>query len=151
MLLFMWCFDSTNCTFIPVLMKIADRLSIWCCIGNATADALTAVTAADDMTTQEKSLNACKEHQCIVCMNWTLCHAVSAEAVQQLLAVADDLDAKGTPIGKGTTAKAWAVQHILLSCKKRKEKLVIFSQYLTDLDELELVLQEVCMPTQINS
>jgi len=63
--------------------------------------------------------------------------------VQQLLAVADDLADKGTALGKGTTAKAWAVQHILHSCEKRKEKLVIFSQYLMDLDELEQVLQQV--------
>ena len=63
--------------------------------------------------------------------------------MQQLLAVADDLANKGTALGKGTTAKAWAVQHILHSCEKRKEKLVIFSQYLMDLDELEHVLQQV--------
>ena len=63
--------------------------------------------------------------------------------MQQLLALADDLAEKGTALGKGTTAKAWAVQHILHSCEKRKEKLVIFSQYLMDLDELEHVLQQV--------
>ena len=63
--------------------------------------------------------------------------------MQQLLAVADELADKGTALGKGTTAKAWAVQHILHSCEKRKEKLVIFSQYLMDLDELEHVLQQV--------
>ncbi len=63
--------------------------------------------------------------------------------MQQLLAVADDLADKGTALGKGTTAKAWAVQHILHSCVKRTEKLVIFSQYLMDLDELEHVLQQV--------
>ncbi len=63
--------------------------------------------------------------------------------MQQLLAVADDLADKGTALGKGTTAKAWAVQHILHSCEKRNEKLVIFSQYLMDLDELEHVLQQV--------
>lgn len=64
-------------------------------------------------------------------------------AVRQLLSVADNLEEEGSALGQGTTAKAWAVQHILQSCIRRKEKLVIFSQYLMDLDELELVLQEV--------
>ncbi|KAL0036516.1 hypothetical protein WJX77_010974 [Trebouxia sp. C0004] len=69
-------------------------------------------------------------------------HKLPPEAVQQLLAVAGDLADKGTALGKGTTAKAWAVQHILHSCEKREEKLVIFSQYLMDLDELEHMLQQ---------
>ncbi|DBA87025.1 TPA: hypothetical protein ACH3X2_000400 [Trebouxia sp. C0005] len=68
-------------------------------------------------------------------------HKLPPEAVQQLLAVADDLAEKGTALGQVTTAKAWAVQHILHRCKKHNEKLVIFSQYLMDLDELEHVLQ----------
>ena len=67
-----------------------------------------------------------------------------AEAAQRLLAVRDELEAAGTPLGAAQTAKAWAVQHILQSCQKRREKLVIFCQYLTDLDEVEGVLSKVC-------
>lgn len=66
-----------------------------------------------------------------------------AEVVQQLLAVAEELEAAGTPLGAGPTAKAWATQHILQRCIKRGEKLVIFCQYLTDLDNIEAALQQV--------
>ena len=67
----------------------------------------------------------------------------TAEAVQRLLEVSDELTAAATPLGGSQTAKAWAVQHILQSCKKRGEKLVIFCQYLTDLDEIEIALKKV--------
>ena len=66
-----------------------------------------------------------------------------AEAVQRLLALAKEEAADGCNLSKAGTAKAWAVQHILQSCQRRKEKLVIFCQFLTDLDEMELVLQQV--------
>ena len=66
-----------------------------------------------------------------------------AEVVQQLLAVAEELKVAGTPLGAGPTAKAWATQHILQRCIKRGEKLVIFCQYLTDLDNIEAALQQV--------
>ena len=60
-----------------------------------------------------------------------------------MLAVAEELEAAGTPLGAGPTAKAWATQHILQRCIKRGEKLVIFCQYLTDLDNIEAALQQV--------
>ena len=66
-----------------------------------------------------------------------------AEAIQGLLALAEEEPGAADKLGEVTTAKAWAVQHILNSCQKRKEKLVFFCQYLTDLDELELIFQEV--------
>ncbi|MCJ1368637.1 hypothetical protein MMC16_007782 [Acarospora aff. strigata] len=68
-----------------------------------------------------------------------------AEAVQQLLAVRDELEAAGTPLGAGRTAKAWATHHILQRCQKRGEKLVIFCQYLTDLNDIEAGLKQVCV------
>lgn len=69
--------------------------------------------------------------------------SVVAEVVQQLLAVAEELASAGTPLGAGPTAKAWATHHILQRCIKRGEKLVIFCQYLTDLDNIEAALQQV--------
>ena len=66
-----------------------------------------------------------------------------AEAIQGLLALAEEASGTEPKLGQTHTAKAWAVQHILNSCQKRKEKLVIFSQWLPDLDELELFFQEV--------
>ena len=68
---------------------------------------------------------------------------VIAEAVQRLLEMRDELAGAGSPLGAGQTPKAWAVQHILQSCTKRGEKLVIFCQYLTDLDEIEVALKKV--------
>ena len=54
----------------------------------------------------------------------------------------------GTPLGGGRTAKAWATHHILQRCQKRGEKLVIFCQYLTDLDDIEAGLKQV--PARVN-
>lgn len=78
----------------------------------------------------------------------TACQALlrgAVEAIAKLLEVAEELAADGHPFDKVTTGKAWAVQHILQSCNKKgkEEKLVIFAQYLMDLDELELALQQV--------
>ena len=55
----------------------------------------------------------------------------------------DELEEAGTPLGAGRTAKAWATHHILQRCRKRGEKLVIFCQYLTDLDDIEAELKQV--------
>ena len=66
-----------------------------------------------------------------------------AEAIQGLLALAEEESGSSPKLGQASTSKAWAVQHILGSCQKRQEKLVIFCQFLTDLDELESVFEEV--------
>lgn len=59
------------------------------------------------------------------------------------MAVADKLAADGKPLDGSGNGKSWAVMHILKGCIKRKEKLVIYSQYLDDLNELESSLQKV--------
>ena len=59
------------------------------------------------------------------------------------MAVRDELEQAGTPLGAGRTAKSWATNHILQRCQKRGEKLVIFCQYLTDLDDIEAGLKQV--------
>lgn len=60
-----------------------------------------------------------------------------------MLAVADKLAADGTPLDDIKTGKDWAVTHILKSCIRTKQKLVMFAQFMKDLDELEVLLQEV--------
>ena len=46
-------------------------------------------------------------------------------------------------MGDIKTGKDWAVMHILKSCIRTKQKLVMFAQFMKDLDELEVLLQEV--------
>ena len=68
---------------------------------------------------------------------------IVADAAKRLLALAEKLAANGTPLDEVRTGKAWAVSHILRSCKRTKQKLVIFAQFLKDLNELEAMLQQV--------
>ena len=112
---------------LPANAAQSIMLNQGCCKATATANS----TA--------NGLTSCKRLLCL----WKNSFTNVAEAVQQLLAVRDELEDAGTPLGAGRTAKAWATQHILQRCQKRGEKLVIFCQYLTDLDEIEAGLKQV--------